>query len=592
MKKPGSFLLNLLIFITAIAVVHAINNRGRTDCSLVTYEKICESGPLILSGGVLSCDGEREIYTLSFSPGGEVYVMFPRSVNYEISGVSFTPFDVNMGSFVALHPDASETVSIKIISDSGRLSAAETYVYAGTYSQLSDFYYNNHFLLGLCVTVMLTSAILFFRKKSEKYFLWLIALAFFVGRYAALGEILSILGVDVYVGGDSYMILNEVVVSIITYFVCREFMPVKIGKIPFVVFSTAAAVPALALSGTNEYFWYGAIFFYAVLYRMYGICFEKIPASDSLEKYTFMFAWMSTVSLRFVEIFCEMGILPSGDVNLRYRIRGITAVIFVVALFICAIKRFAERFERSDRLNAELEKKIREKSLENISFIRSMLHNLKTPLFSVSGYTDMALRIIDKNPGAAKQYIGKANEKAIYAGHLMDTLSLAMRVGTGQLQLNRVPLDLAETAKKCAETASPAAAAKKISVSCSLDEPMPLEGDPMYLQQALENIIDNAIINTPENGKVEIFAEKSPDAQKRILHIRDNGCGIEESEKDRVFEAYYSKRSEGASSSGLGLYITKEIINLHGGEISVESSPGAGADFIISLPSANQSLSM
>ena len=114
---------------------------------------------------------------------------------------------------------------------------------------------------------------------------------------------------------------------------------------------------------------------------------------------------------------------------------------------------------------------------------------------------------------------------------------------------------------------------------------MYLQADQLYLRQAIQNIVDNARIHTPDGGSILLSVQT--DAQGAEIHIRDTGPGIAPEEIDKIFDAYYSNRHGKQQSSGLGLYIASEIVKRHRGRLRVESSLGEGSDFILWLPYSN-----
>ena len=223
-------------------------------------------------------------------------------------------------------------------------------------------------------------------------------------------------------------------------------------------------------------------------------------------------------------------------------------------------------------IQADGQEEIVKKSRQQTTFIRSMLHNLKTPLFSLSGYSEMALKTIDTQPHTAKQYVQRTHEKAIYAGHMMDQIFFVTQMESGLIQFQGVPLNLTDILRSVIETSQIEANKKQIRLSCQMPDIMTACGDPLYLQQAFQNIVDNALIHTPADGQILILGLQQKDRWR--LLFTDSGCGISSEEQTKIFDAYYSNRSDNVRSSGLGLYITKEIVTRHNGTIHVESLPG------------------
>jgi signal transduction histidine kinase len=145
------------------------------------------------------------------------------------------------------------------------------------------------------------------------------------------------------------------------------------------------------------------------------------------------------------------------------------------------------------------------------------------------------------------------------------------------------PLNLVEN---CIAAIMSQAVQKKIEIKRLLPDSLsPLDVDKNLMEVALLNCFSNAVKYTPEGGTITVIAEEHND--RTLMTVRDTGCGISEDEANHIFDKFYRSSDESVQKekgTGLGLSLTKEIINLHGGEISVESTVGAGSAFTISLP--------
>jgi signal transduction histidine kinase len=110
------------------------------------------------------------------------------------------------------------------------------------------------------------------------------------------------------------------------------------------------------------------------------------------------------------------------------------------------------------------------------------------------------------------------------------------------------------------------------------------EVDPLRLEQVLTNLLENAIKYSPEGGPIEVAVSRSADEALEIA-VRDHGLGIPPEKRARIFERFYQAHGDGHRSGlGLGLYISCEIVELHGGGITVEFPPDGGSRFIVRLP--------
>jgi len=583
----GSF-LSALFFLAC----YRINiSSPRVDVASLSADYVLDHGPVLLEGGTIitNAHGQTE-YHLSFYWEGDGYLYHPRVIELSVNGIPLQRGNVYRGDLYELPVSSNNMYDVCIVTSNQFTSAYQTTLYLGTFAQINDFIITsveyNYYVQGLCFAVTIFSFFLYFWKRSEHYLIWLAFLAFTVGSYRRLEEILNLFfwipQLEIFSNSNFYRIVSETLVAILQYKVLQKLIPTKIRNrsvFPVILF---ASLPSFFLYSYPLLFVISISLFYAVIYICFLFCFLQLPDDMSLERNIYLLAWILTTATRFFDLSCELGIVPSGDIDLRLRFRGIISVIYVIAFFLLACKRFAQKFQEADDLNVHLEEEIRKKSLQQTTFIRSMLHNLKTPLFSLSGYSDMAMKTIDTNPVMAKQYVKRTHEKAIYAGHMMDQIFFVTQMESGLVKFQQVPLNLTDILRSVIETSQIEADKKQILLTLKAPEIMTTSGDPLYLQQAFQNIIDNALVHTQENGQVLVMGVKEKNRWR--LLFTDSGCGIAPEELKKIFKAYYSNRPDNVQSSGLGLYITKEIITHHQGTITVESLPDSGTTFVILLP--------
>jgi len=220
-------------------------------------------------------------------------------------------------------------------------------------------------------------------------------------------------------------------------------------------------------------------------------------------------------------------------------------------------------------------------------FMATMSHELRTPLTSVIGYSDMLLSGVT----------GELNEKQVNfvesilknGEHLLnlinDVLDLT-KIEAGRLELNREPVDLRSALLGVLPIVKPRAADKRIKISTFLPTDVPtVLADPAKLNQILLNLLTNAIKYTHENGSVSVEARVKEDLVE--IWVTDTGIGISQEDIDRIFQRFTqvdSSASRTQGGTGLGLAITRELVELHGGEIRVQSKLGKGSSFIFTLP--------
>lgn len=219
-------------------------------------------------------------------------------------------------------------------------------------------------------------------------------------------------------------------------------------------------------------------------------------------------------------------------------------------------------------------------------FIRDVSHDVRTPLTTI--YTSLyLLRRLDDDPARrALHYERIAQQTARLEELLEGMLTLARLDQDADFEFRSVDVNAAVT--DVGARVMPLLEKQHIAFSYDLHPDLPLiQADKDELQRALLNLLDNAARFTPEGGAITV--RTAVDAVHVQIEVRDTGIGIGQADLERIFERFY--RAEGSRSArtggaGLGLTITKKIVEQHGGQIEVESQPGAGSTFRVLLPLA------
>jgi len=221
-------------------------------------------------------------------------------------------------------------------------------------------------------------------------------------------------------------------------------------------------------------------------------------------------------------------------------------------------------------------------------FVANASHELRTPLTSIRGFVEALEDGAIEEPATAHRFLGKIRTHADRMAVLVEDLLELSRLEAGE----RVP-DLEETlpvdvAEEVVASFAGAATRKDIRLRFT-DRGAPLvRTDSERLRRLLENLVDNAVKYTPEGGEIEVAASPAPEGGARI-DVLDNGPGIAAEHLPRIFERFYrvdKARSRELGGTGLGLSIVKHLAEGMGASVSVESEPGKGARFIVTLPAA------
>jgi len=208
---------------------------------------------------------------------------------------------------------------------------------------------------------------------------------------------------------------------------------------------------------------------------------------------------------------------------------------------------------------------------------------LRTPLSNIRGYLEGIQDGVVKADEATLKLI---YEEVQLLSRLVEDLHELALAESGGLSLDKQACDLRELAQDVASAMGYRIAAKGLKLKLELPELLALVSvDRQRIGQALRNLIDNAISFTPEGGEVTISVERT--GNDVSVSITDTGTGIPPEDLPYIFERFYrvdKSRSRASGGSGLGLTITKRLIEAHGGRLTVESTPGKGSRFTFTLP--------
>jgi len=217
-------------------------------------------------------------------------------------------------------------------------------------------------------------------------------------------------------------------------------------------------------------------------------------------------------------------------------------------------------------------------------FIASVSHEFRTPLTSIRGYADLLMERDDLPEDAVRQLsvVVRSSERL---SRLVADLLHSAQMDLGPVQVNRTRCDLALLVRDAVQAATPAASASQITLACETPERLLVMLDHDRIRQAIDNLISNAIKYTPPQGQVDVRLRV--DGRRIDLSVADTGIGIEAADRDRLFTRFFRSRhaeEQSIQGVGLGLSITKSIVESHGGRIEVDSEVGRGSTFRVRVP--------
>ncbi len=238
------------------------------------------------------------------------------------------------------------------------------------------------------------------------------------------------------------------------------------------------------------------------------------------------------------------------------------------------------------------ETKRRELDNMKVDFVSMAAHELRTPLSAVQGYLELVLdgELQSALSEKVNYYLKHAQSSAGELGALISNLLNVTRLEHGTLHMHMEKVDLAAKAGETVKNSQFNAANKKINLSYTGPQnECFVVADGATLQEVLNNLLDNAIKYTPQGGSVNLsFNEQGG---KNVVKVRDTGCGIPESALPHLFTKFYRVHSgleTGSAGTGLGLYLSKTILESFDGTITVQSVEGMGSEFTVTLPLYNE----
>jgi signal transduction histidine kinase len=208
---------------------------------------------------------------------------------------------------------------------------------------------------------------------------------------------------------------------------------------------------------------------------------------------------------------------------------------------------------------------------------------LRTPVSVILTQTQGTLNR-ERSPAEYRETLESCQRAAQRMRRLIESLLALARLDAGPVSSRREPLDLARCATDCVELVQPLATERRITIQSQLAE-APCVGDADQLVLVINNLLTNAIHYNRDGGNIAINTRMEND--RAVLTVSDNGPGIAPEHLPHIFDRFYradAARTSSQGRAGLGLAITKAIVEAHGGTIQVASEPGRGSSFEVRLP--------
>jgi signal transduction histidine kinase len=215
--------------------------------------------------------------------------------------------------------------------------------------------------------------------------------------------------------------------------------------------------------------------------------------------------------------------------------------------------------------------------------LSAVSHDMRTPLLSISGFSELLHDSERSEEG--RRFVAAIDRNARRMLHMVDDLMLAARLRGGGLEVELSPTDVARVARDCVDSLAPIARTRSIDLSLTAADVPLVAGDARRLEQALDNVVSNALKFTPAGGEVAVRVSRVDGMV--AVDVADSGIGIPADECGHVFDAFYRSSRDAVRTQpgiGLGLHLVEAIVAAHGGSVSIDSEEGRGTLVRLTLP--------
>lgn len=219
-------------------------------------------------------------------------------------------------------------------------------------------------------------------------------------------------------------------------------------------------------------------------------------------------------------------------------------------------------------------------------FSANAAHELRTPLSALRSRLEVTLEQ-SRSPEEYRKALGETAEQVASLSEAVHAMLRLAQSEAGLPPEHRTPVVLGDLVREVADFFEPLATEQGLTLKLGRVEPATVSGEPAWLRQCLANLVDNAIRHTPDGGNVHVELVVEEGGETALVHVTDDGIGIEAEERERIFEPYHRVRAgamRAGPGAGLGLALAREIARAHGGDVAVESEPGRGSRFTVRLP--------
>ena len=273
--------------------------------------------------------------------------------------------------------------------------------------------------------------------------------------------------------------------------------------------------------------------------------------------------------------------LAAGDLSIRLSQKGPGEVGELTRSFNEMAGRLEATHHELEEQNAQLRESERLKS----DLVNTVSHELRTPLSGVMGFTKLLLTR-DFDSETRRHYLGIVDAQARRLSDLLDDFLDVRRIEEGRFERARELVNMGTLLQEEAQLYSQQSPKHEVAVEIG-HPPLSVIGNPDRLRQVIGNLISNAIKYSPQGGVIEVRADRDNGSVR--FEVRDGGMGIPLSQQPQIFTKFFrgDAAASGITGTGLGLAVSRDIVESHGGRIGFKSAEGKGTTFFVELPGVN-----
>lgn len=269
----------------------------------------------------------------------------------------------------------------------------------------------------------------------------------------------------------------------------------------------------------------------------------------------------------------------------NFLLGGLAASALVSLSLLVRLLTRSEQLRRTNRVLSERNQALEAAAQAKTRFVASLSHELRNPLGAVIGYSElMAAGRCGPLGERAQEHVSIVRDSAGHMLNLIDELLDVSRIEAGQLRLETAPVDPAVIARGCVAALQTTAERRQIQIALDAPGYGLVLLDPTRLRQVVLNYLSNAIKFSPDGSVVALRLLRERDGLR--VEVTDAGPGLSLADQSRVFEEFFQVEGTERSGTGLGLAVTRVIVEAQGGNVGLRSRPGHGSTFLAWLPAA------